>query len=78
MSNDVVDISSQRLVDWTQSFVRHPRPQTELFESEPQIQSFIADIAVRLVTDLDLPFRRDKMAISSLKSGPSAMIEASC
>ena len=33
MSNDGVDmygISSQRLVDWTQSFVRHPSPQTEL------------------------------------------------
>jgi acetylornithine deacetylase/succinyl-diaminopimelate desuccinylase-like protein len=70
MSNDVVDISSQRLVDWTQSFVRHPSPQTELFESEPQIQSFIADIVVPLVTDLDLPFRRDKMGNLIIEIGP--------
>jgi acetylornithine deacetylase len=64
MSNDGVDaygISSQRLVDWTQSFVRHPSPQTELFESEPQVQSFIADKVIPLVKELDLPLRRDKM-----------------
>src|SRR5262245_53351533 len=64
MSNDCVDaygISSQRLVDWTQSFVRHPSPQTELFESEPQVQGFIADTVIPLVKELDLPFRRDKM-----------------
>ncbi len=73
MSNDGVDmygISSQRLVDWTQSFVRHPSPQTELFESEPQIQSFIADTVVPLVKELDLPFRRDTMGNLIIEIGP--------
>src|SRR5689334_6664634 len=35
MSGDVVDangIPQQRLIEWTQSFVRHASPQTELFE----------------------------------------------
>jgi len=73
MSNDGVDtygISSQRLVDWTQSFVRHPSPQTELFESEPQVQSFIADTVVLLLKKLDLPFRRDQMGNLIVEIGP--------
>ena len=75
MSNDVVDaygISQQRLVDWTQSFVRHPSPQTELFESEPQIQSFIGDTVVPLVKELELPFRRDRDGQSHRRDRPRA------
>jgi acetylornithine deacetylase len=73
MSNDVIDaygISPQRLIDWTQSFVRHPSPQTELFESDPQIQSFITDTVVPLVKNLELPFRRDKMGNLIVEIGP--------
>lgn len=73
MSNDVVDahgIPQQRLVEWTQSFVRHPSPQTERFESEPQVQSFIADTVVPLVRQLELPFRRDEMGNLIVEIGP--------
>src|SRR5262245_43327742 len=73
MSDDGVDaygISSQRLVDWTQSFVRHPSPQTDLFESEPQVQSFIADTVIPRIKELDLPFRRDKMGNLIVEIGP--------
>ena len=42
-------ISTSTLVDWARAFVRHPSPQTELFEREPQVQSFIAERIVPLV-----------------------------
>ena len=71
MSGDGAEgISSQRLVDWTQSFVRHPSPQTELFESEPQIQSFIGETVVPLAKELELPFRRDDMGNLIVEIGP--------
>jgi acetylornithine deacetylase len=73
MSSEVMDsygISPQHLVDWTQSFVRHPSPQTERFESDPQIQSFIAEAVVPLVTKLGLPFRRDNMGNLIVEIGP--------
>src|SRR5262245_56268404 len=72
-STDVADatgISPQRLIDWTQSFVRHPSPQTELFEGDPQIQSFISDTVVPLVKELELPFRRDAMGNLIVEIGP--------
>jgi acetylornithine deacetylase len=71
MSSDVVDgVSQQRLIDWTQTFVRYPSPQTELFESDPQIQGFIGDRVVPLVKELDLPFRRDGMGNLIVEIGP--------
>jgi acetylornithine deacetylase/succinyl-diaminopimelate desuccinylase-like protein len=73
MAHDGLDsygIPSKRLVDWAQSFVRHPSPQTELFESEPQIQSFIADTVVPLTKELELPFRRDPMGNLIVEIGP--------
>src|SRR4029078_5157326 len=71
MSGDgVCTISSQHLVDWTQAFVRHPSPQTELFESDPQIQSFISESVVPLVERLELAFRRDAMGNLIVEIGP--------
>jgi acetylornithine deacetylase len=67
---DAYGISTQQLIDWTQSFVRHPSPQTELFEREPQIQSFIADVVAPLLTQLELPFRRDNMGNLIVEIGP--------
>jgi acetylornithine deacetylase len=69
-ASDSYGIPSQRLVDWAQTFVRHPSQQTELFESEPQIQTFIADTVVPLTKELELPFRRDAMGNLIVEIGP--------
>ena len=69
-SMDANGISAQQLIDWTQSFVRHPSQQTELFESDPQIQSFITETVVPLVKKLDLDFRRDDMGNLIIELGP--------
>jgi len=74
VSSDGMDgfgISPEHLVDWTQTFVRHPSPQTELFEAEPQIQSFIADTVIPLTNGLGLPFRRDRMGNLIVELGPA-------
>src|ERR1044071_6654686 len=63
-------ISARQLTEWTQSFVRHPSPQTELFEQDPQIQSFISDTVVPLVKRLELDFRRDEMGNLIIEIGP--------
>jgi acetylornithine deacetylase len=68
--SDSYGIPSQRLVDWAQTFVRHPSQQTELFESEPQIQTFIADTVIPLANELELPFRRDAMGNLIVEIGP--------
>ncbi|MBX9776805.1 MAG: M20/M25/M40 family metallo-hydrolase [Xanthobacteraceae bacterium] len=41
-----------------------------MFESEPQIQSFIADTIAPLVKQLELPFRRDEMGNLIVEIGP--------
>lgn len=69
-ATDANGISQQQLIEWTQSFVRHPSPQTELFESDPQIQSFITEAVVPLVKQLDLDFRRDDMGNLIIEIGP--------
>jgi acetylornithine deacetylase len=63
-------ISTSTLVDWTRAFVRHPSPQTELFEREPQVQSFIAERIVPLLQELALPWRRDGMGNVLVELGP--------
>lgn len=63
-------IPPQRLVGWAQSFVRHPSQQTELFESEPQVQSFITETLVPMTKELELPFRRDPMGNLIVEIGP--------
>src|ERR1043166_9873900 len=71
--SDVTDgrgISARQLTEWTQTFVRHPSPQTELFEHDPQIQSFIADTVVPLVEGLGLDYRRDGMGNLIVEVGP--------
>jgi acetylornithine deacetylase len=54
-------VSRDQLVRWTQTLVRHPSPQTELFERDPQVQSFIGSTVVGLLEQLGLPWRRDSM-----------------
>src|SRR5438132_1150566 len=63
-------VSTADLVAWTQGFVRHPSPQTERFEQEPQVQSFIGEQVVPLVQKLKLPHRRDAMGNLLVELGP--------
>src|SRR6266508_5731371 len=63
-------IPAADIVAWTRAFVRHPSPQTERFEQEPQVQSFIGEQVVPLVQKLGLPWRRDKMGNLLIELGP--------
>jgi acetylornithine deacetylase len=63
-------IPTEEIVKWTQAFVRHPSPQTDRFESEPQVQSFIGEQVVPLVKKLGLPARRDRMGNLLVEIGP--------
>ena len=68
--NGQLGIPTERIVEWTRAFVRHPSPQTERFEQEPQVQSFIAEQVVPLVERLGLPWRRDRMGNLLVELGP--------
>ncbi len=63
-------IPQDDIVAWTRAFVRHPSPQTEKFEYEPQVQSFITEQVVPLTAKLGLPARRDKMGNLIVELGP--------
>jgi acetylornithine deacetylase len=58
------------LIAWTRIFVRHPSSQTERFEQEPQVQSFIGENIAPLVEKLALPWRRDGMGNLIVELGP--------
>jgi acetylornithine deacetylase len=63
-------VATADMVAWTRAFVRHPSPQTERFEQEPQVQSFIGSEVVPLVQRLGLPWRRDRMGNLLVELGP--------
>ena len=65
-----LSVATKDIVEWTQAFVRHPSPQTERFEHEPQVQSFITEQVVPLVQALGLPWRRDPMGNLLVELGP--------
>src|SRR6267378_4089247 len=65
-----LSVSTKDIVGWTRAFVRHPSPQTERFEHEPQVQSFISEQVVPLVQSLGLPWRRDPMGNLLVELGP--------
>lgn len=67
---DRLGVSVAGIVAWTRAFVRHPSPQTERFEQEPQVQSFIGDQVVPLLQKLALPWRRDAMGNLLVELGP--------
>jgi acetylornithine deacetylase len=69
-AQDRLSVPAQDIVAWTRAFVRHPSPQTERFEAEPQVQSFIAEQCVPLVQALGLPWRRDAMGNLIVELGP--------
>src|SRR5262249_27487431 len=68
--NEHLGVPTKHIVEWTQAFVRHPSPQTERFEQDPQVQSFIGEQVVPLVQKLGLPWRRDKMGNLLVELGP--------
>jgi hypothetical protein len=68
--NEHLGIPTKHIVEWTRAFVRHPSPQTERFEHEPQVQSFIGERVVPLVQELGLPWRRDAMGNLLIELGP--------
>jgi acetylornithine deacetylase len=65
-----LSVPSADIVAWTRAFVRHPSPQTEKFEYEPQVQSFIAEQVLPLVRTLGLPSRRGPMGNLIVELGP--------
>ena len=73
MINEIEDrlgVPIAEIVAWTRAFVRHPSPQTERFEQEPQVQSFIGEQVVPLLQKLALPWRRDAMGNLLVELGP--------
>jgi acetylornithine deacetylase/succinyl-diaminopimelate desuccinylase-like protein len=71
MTDRHLAVSADDLVAWTRSFVRHPSPQTERFEQDPQVQSFIGDTVAPLAQRLGLPWRRDRMGNLLIELGPA-------
>jgi acetylornithine deacetylase/succinyl-diaminopimelate desuccinylase-like protein len=67
---DQLSIPTADIVEWTRAFVRHPSPQTERFEQEPQVQGLIGEQVVPLVQKLGLPWRRDPMGNLLVELGP--------
>jgi len=63
-------VATSDIVQWTRAFVRHPSPQTERFEHEPQVQSFIGATVIPLLQQLSLPSRRDEMGNVLVELGP--------
>ena len=68
--NAQLSVPTADIVAWTRTFVRHPSPQTERFEQEPLVQSFIGELVVPLVQTLKLPWRRDQMGNLLVELGP--------
>jgi acetylornithine deacetylase/succinyl-diaminopimelate desuccinylase-like protein len=66
-----LSVPTADLIAWTRAFVRHPSPQTERFEQEPQVQSFIGGNIAPLVEKLTLPWRRDGMGNLIVELGPA-------
>ena len=69
-ADDRLTVPASEIVQWARAFVRHPSPQTERFEQEPQVQSFVGEAVVPLVNQLDLPWRRDEMGNLLVELGP--------
>jgi acetylornithine deacetylase len=69
-AEDRLTVPASEIVKWARAFVRHPSPQTERFEQEPQVQSFVSEAIVPLVNQLGMPWRRDGMGNLLVELGP--------
>lgn len=65
-----LSVPASEIVKWARAFVRHPSPQTERFEQEPQVQSFVSEAIVPLVNQLGMPSRLDGMGNLLVELGP--------
>jgi acetylornithine deacetylase len=65
-----VPISEQKLVEWTQRFVRHPSEQTDKMEGDPAILSFVTDSARPILEDAGLNTRIDSFGNLLCEAGP--------
>lgn len=70
MSSSATVADRSTLIAWAQKFARYPSQQTALFEQEPEVQGFIADCVMPLVSELGLPARRDRMGNLLVELGP--------
>jgi len=64
-------VSEDRLVEWAQTFVRRPSAQTERFEADPAVQSFIGECVQPLLDGLGHRSRRDAMGNLIAEAGPA-------
>ncbi|HEY7245337.1 MAG TPA: M20/M25/M40 family metallo-hydrolase [Xanthobacteraceae bacterium] len=69
-TKDRLTVPTSEIVQWARTFVRHPSPQTERFEHEPQVQGFVAETVVPLLDQIGLPWRRDGMGNLLVELGP--------
>lgn len=70
--NDLLSIvSAESIVAWAQALVRRPSPQTEKFEAEPAVQSFISDGVRPLLAERGIATRRDPMGNLIAEVGPA-------
>lgn len=63
-------IDDARLIAWAERAVRHPSQQTDRFEAEPEVQSFIRDCAAPMVAEMGLACRFDAMGNLVAEIGP--------
>lgn len=63
-------VSEETLVDWARVLVQTPSPQTERFEAEPAVQSFVADTVRPILVRRGLPARIDSMGNLIAEIGP--------
>lgn len=69
--NDLLSaVPAQRIIEWVQTLVRKPSPQTELFEAEPAVQAFITDGVHPLLAECGIATRRDPMGNLIAEIGP--------
>lgn len=65
-----VPITPDRLVAWTQRFVRHPSEQTSLMEHDPAVLSFVTEAVQPLLAEAGLSSRIDGYGNLICESGP--------
>ncbi len=63
-------VPEDRLVEWAQTFVRRPSAQTDRFEADPAVQSFIGECVQPLLDGLGHRSRRDAMGNLIAEAGP--------
>jgi len=63
-------VPEERLTEWAQTFVRRPSEQSELFEADPAVQSFIGECVQPLLEGLGHRCRRDPMGNLITEAGP--------